>query len=226
MGDDEIESEALDVAMAKLAKQYIVNEVFYSLQGEGLRAGQASVFVRFSHCNLACNEAEHGFDCDTEFASGRRMARAELHERITDELSHYGVENSVIRPWLLFTGGEPSLQLDQDLVDHFKDAGYLMAIETNGTREIPDGLDWVCVSPKTAEHTMRVSRHIDELKYVRNVGQGLPSPSLKADNLLLSPAYNPTGNVNHAAMLHCINLCKRFPPWRLSVQQHKHWGIR
>lgn len=215
-----------DLAMAKYARRYIVNEVFYSIQGEGLRAGQPSVFVRFAICNLTCNVDDQGFDCDTEFASGVRMALATLHERVDEELERYGVAHKPIRPWIVFTGGEPALQLDDECVGHFKDADFQLAIETNGTKELPDGLDWVCVSPKTAEHTLRVSGHIDELKYVRNEGQGLPSPTLKADHYLLSPAFNPTGNVNHAAMLHCINLCKKFPPWRLSVQQHKYWGIR
>jgi len=207
-------------------KHYIVNEIFYSLQGEGRRAGTASVFVRFAHCNLECRVETHGFDCDTEFASGRRLTLKEIHQKILDELSPYGLDIAVQRPWIVYTGGEPALQLDDECVTFFSECDFRQAIETNGTKEIPDGLDWVCVSPKAAEHTLRIRGHIDELKYVRHDGQGYPRPSLKADHYLLSPAFNPTGNVNLVDLLHCIHLCKKDPTWKLSVQQHKYWGVR
>ena len=208
-----------------MAKGYVVNEVFYSLQGEGRRSGEASVFVRFTACNLECTVEEMGFDCDTEFASGVRVTLEELHDRVLHSIEEYGLDIA-LPPWIVWTGGEPALQLDQECVDYFHDRDFRQAIETNGTKELPRDLDWICVSPKTAEHTLRVKQPVDELKYVRNEGQGYPRPKLKAEHYLLSPAFDPTGHVNPAAMLHCIQLCKKEPKWRLSVQQHKSWGIR
>ena len=206
-------------------KHYVVNEIFYSLQGEGRRAGDPSVFVRFSACNLRCNVEEHGFDCDTEFTSGRRLTLQQIRQYIDEELALYGADHAVER-WIVYTGGEPALQLDDDCVAFFHDADFRQAIETNGTKPIPDGLDWVCVSPKTAEHTLRVGCHIDELKYVRHGGQGYPKPSLKADHYLLSPAFRADGGIDRDALATCITLCKKDPTWRLSVQQHKYWRVR
>ena len=145
---------------------YTVNEVFYSIQGEGLRVGTTNVFVRFSGCNLKCNQADDGFDCDTEFSSGVKYELPEL----VDEIAKVGGECRAV----IFTGGEPGLQVDEALCDQLIVAGYYLAIETNGTQSLPvDSLDWITVSPKTAEHTLRVER-VEELKYVRFSGQGIP----------------------------------------------------
>ena len=157
-------------------KQYQVNEIFYSVQGEGVRSGTANVFVRFSGCNLTCNEREMGFDCDTEFVSGRKMTA----KQIIDESLSIAPECR----WVILTGGEPALQLDDELIQTFKEAGYQLAIETNGTKELPQGLDWITVSPKTAEHTLRQPT-ANEVKYVRQIGQGIPRPSIKTDHYLI-----------------------------------------
>ena len=205
-------------------KHYTINEVFYTLQGEGRRAGEASVFVRFSHCNLTCRLETEGFACDTEFASGQKMTLVELNDALRSAVAPHGADGFC--KWIVWTGGEPALQVDQECVDFFKGTARSQAIETSGTRELPDGLDWVCVSPKTAEHTLRVTKHIDELKYVRNAGQGIPKPSLKADHYLLSPAFGADGFVDAAALRNCVELCKHNQKWKLSLQQHKAWGVR
>lgn len=243
-------------------KRYGINEVFYSLQGEGMRAGTANVFVRFSGCNLTCNRGEHGFDCDTEFTSGQKMTAQEIFAEAVR------LQGEAYRPapkfgsrgdgWcsVIFTGGEPMLQLDDELVRIFKEDGWYVAIETNGTQplgltlvgdmevqllvraslgaegdqrkyrtETVRAIDWICVSPKTAEHTLRVER-ADELKYVRRAGQGIPKPTLKADHYMISPAFTPEGACAGGDLEHCIKLCREHPPWRLSVQQHKTWRVR
>lgn len=198
--------------------RYRVNEVFYSLQGEGLRAGTPNVFVRFSGCNLKCNRDEHGFDCDTEFVSGRWLTPREL----LDEVRFASKDCRSI----VFTGGEPALQLDERLVRFFHDLGYYLAIETNGTRPLPEGIDWVCVSPKTAEHTLRLSE-ASEVKYVRAFGQGLPKPRIDAPFYLISPAFNAEGRVDAQTMKWCVALVRERPDkWRLSVQMHKLWRVR
>ena len=201
---------------------YRVNEVFYSVQGEGMRAGQASVFVRFTGCNLRCRmeEAEDspgGFDCDTEFASGISMDAAAL------VLAAVAL---VDRPtWVVFTGGEPALQLDAGLVDAFHRAGFRCAIETNGTRDVsPLGLDWVTVSPKVAEHAIR-QLTATEVKYVRGHGQGIPKTVVAAEHQLISPAFDGQ-HPDPQAVAWCVQLVKEHPEWRLSVQLHKAWTVR
>lgn len=197
--------------------QYRVNEIFYSLQGEGALAGTPMVFVRFSNCNLRCRWHTQGFDCDTEFVSGREM-RA---EDIVDEAVRLNPQSG----WILFTGGEPGLQLDTQLIQHAKMRGWLLAVETNGTIELPPDLDWICVSPKTAEHTIR-QRVASEVKYVRHAGMALPQPSVVAKHHFISPAFRPDLSVSREDVEWCIKLVKENPTWRLSVQSHKLLNIR
>jgi len=204
---------------------YHINEIFYSLQGEGVRAGTANVFVRFSGCNLTCSrDNEAGFDCDTEFTSGKPYSAASIFD-IANCLWPGGTDGK--HKAVIFTGGEPLLQLKSELVSMFQDAGWYVAIETNGTRELPEGggIDWICVSPKSAEHTLRIKR-ASEVKYVRHRGQAIPRPSIEADYYLISPAFQPGGFVNAEDLGYCIELVKANPQWRLSCQLHKGWVIR
>lgn len=202
-----------------------VNEIFYSLQGEGMRAGTPNVFVRFSGCNMRCRmeaaeDSPGGFDCDTEFVSGVSMDVGSLLSKCK-ELTH-GLKVGVI-----FTGGEPGLQLTKEIVDAFREAGWgPLCIETNGSIDVSHlGLSWITVSPKVAEHAVK-QVVADEVKYVRNVGQGIPKPACKAEHRLLSPAMAPDGLPEPGALEHCIRLVKECPEWRLSVQQHKSWRVR
>jgi len=195
--------------------RYLVNEIFRSIQGEGVRAGTVATFVRFSKCNLACNVAEHGFDCDTEFDTGRWHTLGSLIDTVRD---------AGPTGWVIFTGGEPALQLDGALVDALHALGYQLAIETNGTRLLPDGLDWVCVSPKPGAPV--AVTWADEVKYVLGPGQepiltGLPT----ADHWLVSPAFK-SDESDPDAVAWCIAFVLAHPGWRLSVQQHKWLGIR
>jgi organic radical activating enzyme len=203
-------------------KKYRINEIFYSLQGEGVRAGTPNFFVRFSGCNMACDQeagpkSPGGFICDTEFESGVWLDSAAILERL--------LGLSTVCKAIIWTGGEPGLQLDAALIGFMKAAGYYQAIESNGSVALPDGLDWVCISPKVAEHGLKVER-AQEVKYVRHAGQGIPQPRIKADHFLLSPAFGPDGKCSKADLSTCIQLCKDNPPWRLSLQQHKLWNVR
>jgi organic radical activating enzyme len=197
-------------------ERYVVNEIFYSLQGEGVRAGTPNLFLRFAHCNLTCRAETHGFDCDTEFESGRRMTLPEI-------LTEMRTLSAVCR-WVVLTGGEPALQVDRELIDAFHGAGYQLAIETNGSVLLPLGLDWVTVSPKVAEHALR-QRTAQEVKYVRGYGQAIPQTAVEAEHYLVSPAFDDT-EVDARTLDWCIRLVKENPPWRLSVQQHKLWRVR
>ena len=203
-------------------KTYTVNEVFFSLQGEGVRAGTANLFLRFAGCNQMCTTETHGFDCDTDFASGRPLTLPEIVAELRQ-----AVEACDTRPdcqWVILTGGEPALQVDRELIDGLHDAGYKLAIETNGCIKLPDGLDWITVSPKVPEHAIR-QRSANEVKYVRACGQGIPETVVKAEHHLISPAFKGD-HLDQETLEWCIRLVKENPAWRLSVQLHKAWLIR
>lgn len=195
---------------------YKINEVFYSLQGEGTRAGTPAVFVRFSACNLVCRRETHGFDCDTEFTSGRRLDLDELLRLVS-------AAGKTCR-FVHLTGGEPTLQVDAPLIEALHAAGYQIGIETNGTNEVPEGCDWIVVSPKVAEHAIR-QRVAHEVKYVRGHGQALPNTVVRAQHRLISPAFDGA-DIDPDALAWCVKLVRDNPEWRLSVQLHKLWGIR
>jgi organic radical activating enzyme len=197
-------------------KKYFVNEIFYTLQGEGLHSGEPRIFVRFGKCNLTCQLESHGFDCDTEFESGVRLTLQQILVEVAAA--------SQTCKWIVLTGGEPALQVDALLIEALHADGYQLAIETNGSIELPQGLDWITVSPKMAEHTIR-QVVASEVKYVRSYGQQIPHTVVKADHYLISPAFGPEG-LNRNDLEWCMELVKNNPPWRLSCQQHKWWFIR
>lgn len=204
-----------------------MNEVFYSLQGEGHRAGTPNVFVRFSGCNLTCSaDGEAGFDCDTEFTSGTNLETGGLVEAALATLPDEMQENRAAIG-VIFTGGEPALQLDEALVSAFRKEGFgVLAVETNGTVEFKPSLSviYVACSPKTAEHTLKVQR-VDELRYVRRAGQAIPRPRLLATHHFISPAWDADG-LRQENLAWCIDLVRYNPGWRLSLQQHKLWRVR
>ncbi len=199
-------------------KYYTINEIFFSLQGEGIRTGSANIFIRFTGCNQTCNINSHGFDCDTEFISGRKMTL----EEILIEVKNLSKECK----WIILTGGEPALQVDRELTDFFHDNGYKLAIETNGSINIDDkcNIDWITVSPKVAEHCIRQLK-ANETKYVRGYGQNIPKTEIKSDYYLISPAFNGL-SVDNKTLNWCVSLVKDNPKWSLSVQQHKLWNLR
>lgn len=198
-------------------RSYQINEIFYSLQGEGIRAGSANFFLRFSGCNQTCKKETHGFDCDTEFVSGRKMT----FDDIMKEFSTLAPQCKSV----ICTGGEPALQLDKELVDQFHAAGFYVAIETNGSINIDGlGINWITVSPKVAEHAIR-QKFANEVKYVRGYGQAIPKTVVDADHYLISPAFAGL-DFDDRSLEWCVKLVKENPAWKLSIQQHKSWKIR
>lgn len=200
---------------------YRINEIFYSLQGEGGRAGHPSFFLRFSGCNMECQleagpKSPGGFDCDTEFRSGTVMTVEQIVERMK--------QLNRDCKWIVLTGGEPGLQVVPSLIDHLHSFGYKLAIESNGSIALPPGLDWITISPKVAEHCVRQS-FATEVKYVRAKGQGIPRPTCKADLQYISPAWSGHG-LDKENLDWCIQLCRDNPDWNLSLQQHKIWSVR
>ncbi|WP_436415437.1 7-carboxy-7-deazaguanine synthase QueE [Petrimonas sp.] len=189
-----------------------VNEIFYSLQGEGGRTGEASIFIRLSKCNLACSF------CDTEYESGERMTLDE----IVSEISQYPCQ------WIIWTGGEPTLQLKDETVAFFKEKGYKQAIETNGTRRVPAGIDYITCSPKQQFEKVRtLIPEVDELRFPIAKGDSLPDISIlpKTKKYFLSPIFDDL-QIIPENVDYCIELVKQNPVWSLSLQTHKLIGIR
>lgn len=178
-----------------------INEIFYSLQGEGFHTGTPAVFVRFSGCNLQC-----AF-CDTDHEDGTMMA----DEEIVAEVARYGAAMVVL------TGGEPGLWVDDALVGALHQAGKYVCIETNGTRRLPDGIDWVTCSPKEGGEV--VLGRIDELKVVYTGQDMARYERMAAGQRFLQPcSCRNTAEVTEYILRH--------PSWRLSLQTHKLIGIR
>lgn len=195
-----------------------VNEIFYSIQGEGIRAGTANIFIRLAGCSTKYACFRSGVLCDTEFESGDMMNT----EDISNAIGEYDCRN------IIWTGGEPFDQLTTEHVKYFHDLGYFQAAETSGLREPPEGLDFICISPKVAEHVInnnfgQCETEI-ELRYVRHKGQSIPKPTIKAKHYCISP-HTDGAMINDENLVHCIELVKQNPDWRLSVQQHKIWHI-
>lgn len=192
-----------------------ISEIFYSLQGEGARAGTANIFIRTQGCKAkyACLSA--GIKCDTEFESGKSYSLNELEEKI----NQFPCKN------IIWTGGEPAQQITKETVYFFKSKGFYQSIETSGLMPVPENLDYIVVSPKVAEHVMAKNfKHINELRYVRHSGQEIPQPSINADHKYISP-HSDGFDLNLSNIKHCIELVKQNPDWKLSIQMHKLWQI-
>lgn len=205
-----------------MANTYRINECFLTLQGEGMRSGEASVFLRFTGCNLRCAKepgpkSPGSWDCDTEFESGRTLTTSEIVEWCLQE------DKDNCR-WIVLTGGEPALQVDKELIDALHAVGFKLAIETNGSIALPEGIDWITVSPKVAEHCIR-QLSATEVKYVRAHGQGPPKTVVTANHYLISPAFEGQ-DVPKRTLDWCNKLVEENPPWKLSVQLHKLANIR
>ena len=205
---------------------YLVKEVFYTLQGEGAQAGRPAVFLRFSGCNLWTGRERHRAIavcqfCDTDFVGGSRFSSAE--ELVSLVASTWGgAPHPLVRPYVVCTGGEPLLQLNDALVSELHAAGFEVGVETNGTRPAVDGLDWLCVSPKAGAPLVLTSG--DELKLVYPQPGLLPPEveGLRFDHLFLQPMDGPDVAANTKA---AVSYCLANPQWRLSIQSHKVLGI-
>jgi 7-carboxy-7-deazaguanine synthase len=209
---------------------YQVKEIFYTLQGEGANAGTPAVFCRFAGCNLWSGREEDRATaqcrfCDTDFVGtdgtlgGKYPKASELAAQIAAQWPTQDTQHRFV----VFTGGEPLLQIDDTLIHAMKEQGFRIAVETNGTLKAPAGIDWLCVSPKAG--TEWVQREGHELKVVwPQAGLDLNElAQAKFDNKFLQPMDNVLQAENTQD---CIAACLANPVWRLSVQTHKVIGVR
>ncbi len=225
---------------------YAVKEIYYTLQGEGVHSGRAAVFLRFSGCNLWSGREQDRATakcqfCDTDFlgtdgpggghfesATSLATAAADVwHRREAPESVPVAAPGSGDVPWpprpfVVCTGGEPLLQVDDDLLSAFSGQGFEVAVETNGTIAPPAGIDWLCVSPKAGENL--IVRRGNELKLVYPQEGIRPEQysDLSFDHFSLQPMDGPDGDYNLRATL---AYCLAHPHWRLSLQTHKLIGL-
>ena len=209
---------------------YAVKEIYYTLQGEGAQTGRAAVFLRFAGCNLWSGREEDRADatcrfCDTDFVGidgpgGGKFARAEDLARAA-RAAWRG--NSGTPPYVVLTGGEPMLQVDEALIAALHNESFAIAIETNGTLPVPRKIDWICVSPKAGAPL--VQRSGDELKLVYPQAALDPRELEGLDFAHFSLQPMDDGGQTPANLRAAIDYCHAHPKWRLSLQTHKLLGL-
>jgi 7-carboxy-7-deazaguanine synthase len=208
---------------------YAVKELFLTLQGEGVHAGRRAVFLRFAGCNLWSGREQDRATavckfCDTEFVGtdgdgGGKFADA---DELADAVSaKWGGPRGGV-PYVVITGGEPLLQLDATLIDALHDRGLVIGVESNGTIAAPDGIDWLCISPKAGSETVQRSGNELKLVWPQPASDWQAMERWAFDHFLVQPMDSPTLAENHAA---CVDFVLVNPRWRLSIQSHKVLGI-
>jgi 7-carboxy-7-deazaguanine synthase (Cx14CxxC type) len=216
---------------------YTVKELFPTLQGEGAHAGRAAVFCRFAGCNLWSGREEDRTTaicqfCDTDFVGSDGFGGGKFDTAISlahaIETAWRSTSAGPQQRYVVFTGGEPLLQLDGELIAALHQKGFAVAIETNGTMKVPKGVDWVCVSPKAGSELIVLQA--DELKLVipQSNHQELEKIMARFEkmdyrNRFLQPMDGPDLKSNTEL---AVRLCQKRPLWRLSLQSHKLIGIR
>ncbi|MBU2377937.1 MAG: 7-carboxy-7-deazaguanine synthase [Alphaproteobacteria bacterium] len=209
---------------------YAVKEAFLTVQGEGGQAGRPAVFLRFAGCNLWSGREQDRAGaicsfCDTEFVGtdGDGGGKFRDAQALADHVAAMWIGRAGDPRLVVCTGGEPLLQLDAALIAALHGCGFDIAVETNGTLAAPDGIDWICVSPKAAAPVVQTSGQ--ELKLVYPQALAMPErfEGLDFERFWLQPMDGPDQAANTAA---AMDYCLRHPKWRLSVQTHKYIGVR
>jgi 7-carboxy-7-deazaguanine synthase (Cx14CxxC type) len=209
---------------------YSVKEIYYTLQGEGANTGRAAVFCRFAGCNLWTGREEDRGEaickfCDTDFVGtdgpggGRFASAIELAQAVS---TNWRASLAPARPLVVCTGGEPLLQLDEELVAAFHNVNFEVAIETNGTKLPPPGIDWICVSPKAGAKLILNSGHELKLIFPQQGAEPELFDKLDFQHFFLQPMDGPARELNTRL---AIQYCLGHPQWRLSLQTHKMLGI-
>lgn len=215
----------------RAGRRYSVKEIYYTLQGEGANTGRASVFLRFAGCNLWSGRESHRERavcqfCDTDFVGtdGPGGGKFNHPEELADRVVGFWGEKipSEGAPFVVCTGGEPLLQLDEALVGALHDRGFEIAVETNGTLRAPAGVDWICVSPKSGTELVQHRGNELKLVYPQFGITPLQFEHLAFDHFYLQPLDGPDRDQNTRLV---VDYCRNNPRWRLSLQSHKFLGI-
>jgi len=212
---------------------YAVKERFYTLQGEGAQAGRPAVFCRFAGCNLWSGREQDRASavcsfCDTDFVGtdgeggGKFATAAELADAIDSLWPRDAQGRRLGRPYVVCTGGEPLLQLDTPLIEALHARGFEIAVETNGTQAAPEGLDWICVSPKADAEIVLTKGHELKLVYPQPLAMPERFEQLDFQHFFLQP-LDSLLQKQHTR--EAVAYCMSHPQWRLSVQMHKVVGI-
>jgi 7-carboxy-7-deazaguanine synthase (Cx14CxxC type) len=204
---------------------YSIKEIFYTLQGEGAHAGRPAVFCRFSGCNLwTGREIDRASAvcqfCDTDFVGtdGEGGGKFKTPRELAATIDALWPHTYAASKYVVFTGGEPLLQLDTALIDAMHAVGFTIAIETNGTLPVPDGVDWICVSPKMGSQLV-VTKGSEIKVVIPQTGQDLSAyEQLDFENFYVQAMDGPLAEFNTRL---AIETCKRNPKWKLSLQTHK-----
>ena len=211
---------------------YSVKEVFYSLQGEGFHSGRPAIFCRMSKCNLwTGREADRAEAvcqfCDTDFigTDGQNGGKFINAEALCQHLLGFWPNDSDQNPFVVLTGGEPLLQVDEDLITALHKHKFEIAVETNGTKTAPTGIDWICMSPKANAPIILDSGH--ELKLVFPQPELMPDKvaDLDFDYFYLQPMDDQDPNITQQNIKQAVAYCLAHPKWKLSLQTHKLLGI-
>ncbi|MBL7830846.1 MAG: 7-carboxy-7-deazaguanine synthase [Saprospiraceae bacterium] len=207
---------------------YKIKEIYYTLQGEGAHAGRPAIFCRFSGCNLWTGREEDRAKaickfCDTDFwgMDGKLGGKYTARDLVFQCRSLWP-ENSNVPPYVVCTGGEPALQIDQKLIEEFHKFGFKVAIETNGTLHLPEGLDWICISPKANSDIV-----IEKANEIKIVFPQIGINPIEYEDMDVQHWYiQPMDNVDLIENTKkCVSFCKDNPKWSLSVQSHKYINI-
>ncbi len=210
---------------------YAVKEIYYTLQGEGAQTGRPAVFLRFAGCNLWSGREEDRSEavckfCDTDFfgtdgpGGGKFATAADLADAVANTWPR--AASVISKPFVVCTGGEPLLQLDQPLIGAMHQRGFEVAIETNGTLPAPPGIDWICVSPKAQARLVQITGHELKLVYPQSGLDPASFEGLGFADFSLQPMDGPEPEENTEL---AIQYCLAHPRWRLSLQTHKLLGI-
>ncbi len=201
-------------------KTYKIKEIFFSIQGEGFHTGRPAIFCRFSGCNLKCPF------CDTNFygTDGELGGEYILQELISTIKSLWPKRHGkfISNPFVVLTGGEPALQIDEPLIHNLHKEGFYIAVETNGTLELPENIDWICVSPKNQRNLKILKGNELKLVYPQEGIFIEYFEHMEFDYFFLQPMDNERIKENTKK---CIEICLNNPKWRLSLQIHKILGI-
>jgi len=208
---------------------YAVKEMFYTLQGGGAQAGRAAVFCRFAGCNLWSGREQDRSDavcsfCDTDFVGtdGQGGGKFVDAEGLAAAVAALWPQGQPGKPYVVCTGGEPLLQLDEPLIAALHARGFEVAVETNGTQPAPAGLDWICVSPKADAELVLKSGHELKLVYPQPLARPERFEALDFQNFFLQPLDSV---LQRQHTREAVEYCMAHPQWRLSVQMHKIVGI-